>query len=101
MIQCPHCSFPLPDPRAKFCPRCGRALPADIADNQSSAPINEPIRLEKRGSLINPFFIISAGMVIAGTIIAGEGSVRVGLILLGIGLPLMVLSSVLSLGGKI
>ena len=50
---------------------------------------------------MNPFFLVSVALVIAGTIMTSEGTARMGLILLAVGIPLLVISAVLSLGGKI
>ena len=57
----------------------------------------KPIRIEKRGSLLNPFFLGSMAIVIAGALLAGEGKVKIGTILLAIGLPSLLISTVRSL----
>jgi hypothetical protein len=61
------------------------------------APSAKPIRIEKRGSLLNPFFLGSVALVLAGALVAGEGQLRAGIILLAIGLPSLIISTVRSL----
>jgi hypothetical protein len=46
---------------------------------------------------MNPFFIGSVALVLAGTLVAGEGQLRIGMILLAIGLPALVIATVRSL----
>ena len=118
--ECPQCFRSLPSARAKFCPQCGATLPArpitqapaaeqprsaevlrqppkEIDAAPRAAPVARPIRLEKRGSLLNPFFLTSVGVVLAGTLVAGEGELRIGMLLLGMGLPALLVATVRSL----
>lgn len=92
-MECPKCSCALPTARVKFCPRCG----APISSAAASAPAAKPIRLEKRGTLINPFFIGSVALVLVGTLVAAEGQLRIGIILLAIGLPALLITTARSL----
>jgi hypothetical protein len=62
-----------------------------------TAPSAKPIRIEKRGSLLNPFFIGSIAMVVVGALVAGEGHLRAGILLLAIGLPSLLISTLRSL----
>ena len=62
-----------------------------------TAPSAKPIRIEGRGSLLNPFFFGSIAMVVVGALLAGEGHVRIGVLLLVIGLPSLLISTLRSL----
>jgi hypothetical protein len=82
---------PPPDQRGHPPPQpAGTALGA-------AAGGRKPIRIEKRGSLLNPFFLGSIAIVIAGTLLAGEGKVTIGTVLLVIGVPSLLVSTVRSL----
>jgi hypothetical protein len=85
-MLCSHCSSPLPDPRAKFCPRCGRTIAA--------AP---PVHIERRGTLWNPAFIVSVIFVVAGGLLAGHEQYLIGVPMLVIGIPSLLFSAVRSL----
>jgi hypothetical protein len=87
-MECPNCSAPLPTAKAKFCPRCGFVLPPEL----------KPIHLEKRGTLINPFFAASVALVVCGALLAVEGTSRIGILVLAIGVPLLVVSTIRSVG---
>jgi hypothetical protein len=62
-----------------------------------SVPSAKPIRIEKRGSLLNPLVIGSIAMVVGGALVAGEGHLRAGILLLAIGLPSLLISTLWSL----
>ena len=100
---CSQCHAAAQDTRAKFCPRCGADLTGAASPLSTDAPrgTEPPIRLEKRGSLVNLYFLSSVVLVIAGTVVAGEGDIRLGVILLAIGLPLLVLTAIVSLSGRV
>lgn len=91
MSQCPQCSSPLTDPRARFCPRCGALTPPAA----SSGP--PPVHLAGRGSLWNVWFFVSAVILITGGLLAGFGQVKLGAILLAVGVPLLLIVTVRSL----
>ena len=112
VVQCPTCSAALPVGKAKYCPRCGAALPGAVVSStpetatpgRTSAktpvtisPHKIPIRIEQRGSLLNPYFLGSATIVIAGALLAGEGQLRLGTVLLAVGLPSLLIFTVRSL----
>ena len=112
VIQCPICSAALPGAKAKYCPRCGAALPeAGVSSTPKTAnpgsttttvpstiPLHErPIRIERRGSLLNPFFLGSVAIVMFGALMAGEGQLTPGIIFLAIGLPSLLIATIWSL----
>lgn len=107
VLHCPECHSLLPNPKARFCPRCGATLalpaspshPGAIAQPSASpspaAPhFTAPIRLEKRGTLWSPFFLISVALVLAGGWMAGEGNLRVASSLLIVGIPAMLIAAI-------
>lgn len=73
------------------------ALPNPPSGALGAAGGGKPIRIEKRGSLLNPFFLGSVVLVLAGALLAGEGQLRAGTILLAIGLPSLLISTIRSL----
>ena len=74
------------------------AMQPNVPDaSLGSAPSAKPIRIEKRGSLLNPFFIGSIAIVVGGALLAGEGHLRAGILLLAIGLPSLLISTLWSL----
>lgn len=112
VILCPTCSAALPVGKAKYCPRCGTALPGAVVSSTPETaipgrtyaktpvtlpPHKRPIRIEQRGSLLNPFFLGSATIVLAGALLAGEGQLRFGTILLALGLPSLLIFTIRSL----
>ena len=91
---CTHCSSVLPDSRAKFCPRCGQALAIAPV---TAAPGTKPVHIEHGGTLINPFFIVSVIIVVAGGLLAGHENYVLGGVLLVIGLPSLLVATVKTL----
>lgn len=97
-MQCPQCATALPDPRAKFCPRCGAAITGGAA--RSHPPTVKPVHIEKRGTLWNPFFIVSVIFVVAGGLLAGHENFITGGALLAIGIPALLIATVRSLSRR-
>ena len=61
-------------------------------------PMHErPIRIEARGSLLNPFFLCSVAIVMIGALLAGEGQLTLGIVFLAIGLPSLLVATIRSL----
>jgi hypothetical protein len=60
-------------------------------------PSAKPIRLEKRGSLFNRYVLGSIALILTGALFAGDGEMVIGSILLFIGLPSLLISTVRSL----
>lgn len=75
-------------------PATGRHAPSA---RSGPRPAPTPVHLEPRGSLRNPFFLGSVALVLAGALLAGDGQLRLGLILLALGLPSLLISTVRSL----
>ena len=61
-------------------------------------PESKPIHLEKRGSLLNPFFAVSVATVVFGALLAVEGTSWIGILVLAIGVPLLVAATLRSVG---
>ena len=60
-------------------------------------PSAKSIRLERRGSLLNRYVLGSIAVILAGALCAGDGHLVTGSILLFIGLPTLLISTVRSL----
>ena len=65
---CPHCSEPITSADARFCPRCGKFLPAAAPDPD---PINlalHPAPIPKLGLAVFAAFVLGPTALIAGIV---------------------------------
>ena len=90
LSECPRCHIAAPSSRARYCPRCGGPLP-DIPTNTV-----KPIMLEKRGTLLNPWFGAGLAVVVAGTWLASLGHLRAAAVTILVGVPLLIIATVRS-----
>jgi hypothetical protein len=88
---------PPPVPKGTHLPAAAIGQPKALDASLGTAPSAKPILVEKRGTLLNPFVIGSIAMVVGGALLAGEGHLRAGILLLAIGLPSLLISTLWSL----
>ena len=114
-MNCAKCHTTLPNLNAKFCPVCGNAVNRTVASpaatntastgtstasvkpiSHATPPVKHTlpataVRLEHRATLMHWPFFVTAGTVLAGSLVASEGYYRVGIGLLSLGLFVMMI----------